>query len=82
MPKKLKGRTLWDFSKSIMLQNSKKMKGDPLVEKLKKKSHSAEKNLNGDPLVSSGIVTPETFLVVPWANRYNLVSSQNFVELL
>ena len=27
MPKKLKGRTLWDFSTSILLQNSKKIEG-------------------------------------------------------
>ena len=31
--KKLKVRTLWDFSTSILFQNSKKMKGDLLVEK-------------------------------------------------
>ena len=31
MPKKLKGRTLWDFSTSILLQNSKKLKGGPFV---------------------------------------------------
>ena len=43
MPKKLKGRTLWDFSTSILSQNSKKLKGGPLVEKNGKKSHSAEK---------------------------------------
>ena len=48
MPKKLKGRTHWDFSKSNLLQNSKKMKWDPLVEK-RKKSHSAENNLKGGP---------------------------------
>ena len=29
MPKKLKGRTLWDFSTSILLQNCKKMNGGP-----------------------------------------------------
>ena len=28
MPKKLKGRTLWDFSTSILLQNIKKLKGE------------------------------------------------------
>ena len=46
-----------------------------------KKSHSAEKM---DPLVSSGIVcyAGNLFGSVPWANRYNLGSSQNFVELL
>ena len=37
MPKKLKGRTLWDFSTSIPLQNSKKLKGNAVVEKNWKK---------------------------------------------
>ena len=70
MPKKLKGRTLWDFSTPILLQKSKKMKGDPLVE-IFFKSHSAEKNLKGGPLVSSGIVryAGNLFGSVPWANR-------------
>ena len=37
-----------------------------------------------DPLVLSGIVcyAGNLFGSVPWANRYNLASSQNFVELL
>ena len=101
--KKLKGRTLWDFSTSILLQNSKKAeRKDPLgffnihsVAKLQKiegafrgekkffwkKSHSAEKM---DPLISSGIVcyAGNLFGSVPWANKYILASSENFVELL
>ena len=99
--KKLKGRTLWDFSTSILLQNSiKTEREDPLgffnihsVAKLQKKlkgggeksfferSHSEEKM---DPLVSSGIVcyAGNLFGSVPWANRYILASSENFVELL
>ena len=47
-----------------------------------KKSHSAEKSKE-DPLVSSGFVyyAGNLFGSVHWANRYNLASSQNFVEL-
>ena len=86
MPKKTEKRTHWDFSTSILLQNSKKLKGDPLVGNnfLEKKSHGAENNLKREPLVSSGIVcyTGYIFGSVPWANRYKLASSQNFVELL
>ena len=42
MPKKLKGRTFWDFS-SILSENVKKLKGDPLVNFFfEKKSHRAE----------------------------------------
>ena len=83
-PKKLKGRTLWDFSTSILLQNSKKIEGGAFVVKkvfFCKKPHSAEKM---DPLVSSGIVcyAGNLFGSVPWANRYILASSENFVELL
>ena len=46
-----------------------------------KKSRSAEKM---DPLVSSVIVcyAENLFGSVPWANRYILASSENFVELL
>ena len=85
--KKLKGRTLWDFSTSILSQNSKKMKADRLVEKNSKKvAQCRNKSLWSPPvpLVSSGIVcyARNLFGSVPWANRYNLASSQNFVELL
>ena len=60
------------------------MKGTLCWKKSEKKSHSAEKIQRGDPLVSSGIVSyaGNLFGSVPWANRYNLASSQNFVELL
>ena len=34
MPKKLKGGTLWDFSTSILSQNSKKIEGGPFGETL------------------------------------------------
>ena len=86
MPKKLKGRTLWDFSTSILLQNSKKIKGETLLWKkyFLKKSRSDEQNLKGDPLVSSGIVcyAGNLFGSVAWANRYNFARVENFVELL
>ena len=53
-----KGRTLWDFSTSILSQNIKKMQGGPFGENLffEKKSRSAEKNERRDPLFSPGIV--------------------------
>ena len=68
MPKKLKGGTLWDFSTSILSQNSKKTakRGYPLGKKFsEKKSRSAEKNLKGG-LARYGMLrgkTGETFLV-------------------
>ena len=72
------------------LKNSKRTSKFPSIGKLglllwkkifEKKSHSAEKM---DPLVSSGIVcyAGNLFGSVPWANRYILASSENFVELL
>ena len=83
MPKKTERGTLWDFLTSILLQNSKKLKGAFRGEKsfFEKKSHSAEKM---DPLVSYGMVcyAGNLFGSVPWANRYILASSENFVELL
>ena len=52
MPKKMKG-VLWDFSTSILSQNSEKMKGGPFGDIfLKKMSHNAEKTPRWDPLVS------------------------------
>ena len=52
MPKKLKGGTLWDFSTSVLSENSKKLKGDPLWKNFfsKKKSHRAKKYSKGVPL--------------------------------
>ena len=86
MPKTIEKGTLWYFSTSILSQNSEKMKGAPFGEKLfsEKQSRNAEKTEKGDRLVSSGIVcyTGNLFGSVPWADRYNLASSQNFVELL
>ena len=75
MPKKLKGGTLWDFSTSILSQNSKKIEGGTLrgIFFPNKKSRNAEKTERG-PLVSSGIVCYAEILFgsVPWANRGNL----------
>ena len=57
MPKKLKGGTLWDFSTSILSQNSKKIEGELFGgKKLKKKSHNAEKTGRGTLQVSPGII--------------------------
>ena len=49
MPKKLKGRTLWGFSTSILSQNIKKLKGGGSFYFRNKKSHNAEKKLKGGP---------------------------------
>ena len=46
--KKLKGGTIWDFSKPILSKNIKKLKVGPFGEKKtfsKKKSHRAENTL-------------------------------------
>ena len=61
-----------------------KIEGRPFGGKNLKKVAQCRKNLKGDPLVSSGIVchAGNLFGSLPWANRYNLASSQNFVELL
>ena len=57
MPKQLKGRTLWDFSTSILSQNSKKLKGGPFGGKnFPKKVSECRKNWKGGPLVSPGNV--------------------------
>ena len=47
MPKNLKGGTLWDFSTSVLSENSKKLKGGPFGKKIfEKKSHRAENTLS------------------------------------
>ena len=65
--KKLKGMTLWDFSTSTLLQNSKKIEGGTLWWKknFERKSHSAEKNLKGGPfgLVRYCMLRGKPFLV-------------------
>ena len=45
MPKKLKERTVWDFSASILLQNYKKIEGGPSGGKNWKKSHTVPKKI-------------------------------------
>ena len=83
MPKKLKGRTLWDFSTSILLQNTKKIEVTTLwrKNKVKKVAQCRKKSIER---VWYGIVcyAGNFFGSVSWANRYNLASSENFVELL
>ena len=100
MPKKLKGRTLWDFSTSILLQNSKKLKGRTLWD------FSTSILLQNSKKIEGGLSWWKKFFLkkvaqcrkngpfglvrycmllfgsVPWANRYILASSENFVELL
>ena len=79
MPKKLKGRTLWDFSTSILSQNSKEIEGDPLV-----KCRTMPNKLKGVPLVSPGNVCYadiNLFGSVSWANRCNLTFCKVLVEL-
>ena len=58
MPKKLKERTFWGFSTSILSQNSKKIEGGPFGEKIfrKKSLTMPKKTERGDPLVSPGMV--------------------------
>ena len=46
---KLKGETLWDFSTSILSQNSKKIEGDPSGEKIRKKSRTMPKKTERGP---------------------------------
>ena len=58
---KIERGTLWDFSTSILSQNSKKMKVGPFGENFPKKSRSAEKTERGSRPVL--YVTRETFLV-------------------
>ena len=63
MPKKIGRGTLWDFSTSILSQNSKKIEG-PFGIFSKKKSHNAEKTKRGTFWSRPALyVTRETFLV-------------------
>ena len=84
MLKKLRGRTLWDILTSIFQHPSQKVKGEPFVGNFFFKVAQCRKNLKGDPFVLSGIVcyAGNVFGSVPWANRYILAFSGNFVELL
>ena len=66
MPKKTERGTLWDFSTSILSQNSKKLKGDPLEKYFfPKKVSQCQKKLKGG-LARYGMLcgkTGKTFLV-------------------
>ena len=63
--KKLKGGTLWDFSSSILLQNSKNMKGNLLGNFFSQKGLATPKKTERGILWSRLVlyVTRETFLV-------------------
>ena len=85
MPKTLKGRTLWDFTTSILLQSSQKIEGKTLWrKKIEKEPHSTEKHLKCGifGLVRYCMLGRKPFFPVPWSNKYVLTSYQNFVELL
>ena len=58
MPKKTEGGILWDFSTSILSQNSKKNEGGLFGVNFffKKNVQNAEKTQRWDPLVSPGFV--------------------------
>ena len=67
MPKKTERGTLWDFSTSILSQNSKKIEGDPLGKKFPKKVSQCRKKKGGPfGLARYGMLrgkTGKTFLV-------------------
>ena len=73
--KKLKGGTLWDFSTSILSQNSKKKKRGPFGEKISEKGLAIPKK-NWKPLISSGFVCYAGS--VPWAYNGNLKFCRTF----
>ena len=86
-PKKLKGRTLWDFLTSILSQIMKKIEGGAYCTIFfEKKSHIAEKSVRGNPLVSSSFVCyakKRTTLIVqqfsgPKGTIWRLEIFQNF----
>ena len=55
--KKSERGTIWDFSTSILSQNSEKFEGGPFMDNfLGKMSHNAEKTQRWDLLDSPGIV--------------------------
>ena len=51
MAKKLKGGIPWDFSTSVLSENSKKIGGGPFGVFFEKKSHRVENALREYPLV-------------------------------
>ena len=85
MPKKLKGRTLWDFSTSILLQNSKKIEGGPFRgEIFFKESRTVPKKSEAWTFWSRPVlyVTRETFLIQFLGPTGTFWGFLNFVELL
>ena len=81
--KKLKWRTLWDFSTSILLQNSKKLKGGIPWGKCFFLKKVAQCRKNGPfGLVRYCMLRGKPFWFISCANRYILASSESFVELL
>ena len=76
MPKNTERGTLWNFSTTILSQNSKNIEGGPLGIFSEKKSRNAEKTEKGDALISSGIVCygKNLFGSLSWAHKYNLAS--------
>ena len=83
MPKKLKGETLWDFSTSVLSENSKKLKGGPFGEKIRKKVSQSRKYSKGVPFgpfefLRCKNTTPQAFkvfylaLVCFWSESYTV----------
>ena len=72
MPKNLKGGTLWDFSTSVLSENSKKIEGGPLGENFfsKKKSHRAENTLREYPLVPLSFLNDVKILLRKLLRQY------------
>ena len=65
---KIEKWTFWDFSTSILSQNSKKLKGEPLRKKVPKKV-TMPKNWKGDLWKGVLYVSQETFLVQSFGQR-------------
>ena len=73
------------MAKGLLVKNDKVLVNlEPFTKKKLKKSRTMPKNLKREPfgLVRYCMLRGNLFGSVPWANRYNLASSQNFVELL
>ena len=66
---KLKGGTLWDFSTSILTQNSKKIEGGPFGEKFSEKSLAVPKK------IERGTIWSRPVWYVTRKNRKNLFGS-------
>ena len=71
MPKKLKGGTHWDFSTSVLSENSKKMKGGHFGEFFfEKMSHRAENTLRKYPLVPLSFLDDVKILLRMFLREY------------